>query len=158
MDTSKELTDFDNLICDHHLQMLKAAIPFMPANGQQVLSLYAKSLELSNTLRLIRRDESQNVGICSVSENKKNTTEMLNAVKKYCTDSEREMLDLFMNFFSAFRMYHTYREAFPAENTDNGNISKESGINPMEALKNMLSPEQKNMFDTYSTLFSSAKP
>lgn len=160
MDTSKELTDFDNLICDHHLQMLKAAIPFMPASGQQVLSLYAKSLELSNTLKLLRRDESQNVGICSVSENKKNTTEMLNAIKKYCTDSEREMLDLFMNFFSAFRMYHSYRELFPAENsgTDTDHTSKESGINPVEALKNMLSPEQKNMLDTYSTLFSSAKP
>lgn len=160
MDTPKELTEFDGLICDHHLQMLKAAIPYLPAHGQQILSLYAKSLELSNTIKLLQREGSQTVGICSISENKRNMAELLNTMKKYCTDSERELLDLFMNFFSAFRMYHTYRELFPGEaSPDNkGNPSDGTSVNPMEALKNMLSPEQKNMFDTYSSLLSSAKP
>lgn len=159
MDTSKELTEFDGLICDHHLQMMKAAIPYMPASGQQMLSLYAKSLELSNTIRLLRRAGSQSVGICSISENKKNTAEMLNAIKKYCTDSERELLDLFMNFFSAFRMYNTYRELFPGENQPEEAESSpaSSAPNPVEALKGMLSPEQKNMLDTYSSLLSSAR-
>lgn len=158
MDTSKELTDFDSLICDPHLQMLKAAIPYIPANGQQVLSLYVKSLELSNTMKLLQRKETQSVGICSVSENKKNAGEMLNAVKKYCSDSEREMLDLFMNFFSAFRMYHSYRELFPNEGTDkDGKPVSQESPNPMDALKSMLSPEQKNMFDTYSSLLNSVK-
>lgn len=156
MDTSKELTEFDDLICDHHLQILKAAIPYFPAHGQQILSLYAKSLELSNTMQLLRREESQTVGICSISENKKNTSEMLNTIKKYCTDSEREMLDLFMNFFSAFRMYHSYQELFPREG-QNANTSRESSANPMDALKNMLTPEQKTMFDTYSSLLSPSK-
>lgn len=149
MDTSKELTDFDSVICDPHLQMLKAAIPYISANSQQFLSLYVKSLELSNTIKLLNRKETQSVGICSISESKKNTTEMLNAIKKYCSESEREMLDLFMNFFSAFRMYHSYRELFPGENTDNSN--------PMDMLKTMLSPEQKSMFDTYSSILNSAK-
>lgn len=158
MDTSKELTDFDSLICDPHLQMLKAAIPYIPASGQQVLSLYVKSQELSNTMKLLQRKETQSVGICSISENKKNTAEMLNAIKKYCSDSEREMLDLFMNFFSAFRMYHSYRELFPNEGTGKGgeNASHESP-NPMDTLKSMLSPEQKNMLDTYSSLLNSVK-
>ena len=74
MDTSKELTEFDGLIRDHHLQMMKAAIPYMPAYGQQILSIYAKSLELSNTLKLLNREGSRSVGICSISENKRNTT------------------------------------------------------------------------------------
>ena len=131
----------------------------MPASGQQLLSLYAKSLELSNTIRLLQRPGSQSVGVCSISENKKNTAEMLNAIKKYCTDSERELLDLFMNFFSAFRMYHTYREMFPGENQPEGEAASSAGSapNPVEALKSMLSPEQKNMLDTYSSLLSSAR-
>lgn len=159
MDTSKELTEFDGLICDHHLQMMKAAIPYMPAYGQQILSIYAKSLELSNTLKLLNREGSRSVGICSISENKRNTTELLNTIKKYCTDSERELLDLFMNFFSAFRMYHTYRELFPGETPpeDKNNPSGCPTVNPMDTLKNMLSPEQKNMLDTYSSLLSSAR-
>ncbi|MCI9540271.1 MAG: hypothetical protein HFG39_04300 [Lachnospiraceae bacterium] len=158
MDTSKEMTDFDDLICDNHLQMLKAAIPYMPAYGQQILSLYTKSLELSNTMQLLRRAESHTVGICSISENKRNSTELLNAIKKYCNDSERELLDLFMNFFSAFRMYNTYRELFPGEASP-GDKDRAGGeaSNPIETLKNMLSPEQKNMLDTYSSLLSPAK-
>ncbi len=159
MDASKELTEFDGLICDHHLQMMKAAIPYMPAYGQQILSVYAKSLELSNTLRLLNREGSRSVGICSISENKRNTAELLNAIKKYCTDSERELLDLFMNFFSAFRMYHTYRELFPGETPpeDKDSPPDNSGVSPMDALKSMLSPEQKNMLDTYSSLLSSTR-
>lgn len=150
MDTSKELTDFDSLICDHHLQMLKAAIPYLPAQGQQFLSVYTKSLELSKTISLLRKEDVQSVGICSVSDSKKNTTDMLNTIKKYCTDSEREMLELFTNFVSAFRMYNSYKELFPSENN-------EKNSNPMDALKTMLTPEQKTMFDTYSSLLSSQK-
>lgn len=150
MDASKELTDFDSLICDHHLQMLKAAIPYLPSQGQQFLSVYAKSMELSKTLSLLHKENVQSVGICSISENKKNTSDMLNAIKKYCTDSEREMLDLFMNFISAFRMYNSYKEFFPAQNNDNNS-------HPMETLKSMLTPEQKAMFDTYSSILSAQK-
>ena len=47
----------------------------------------------------------------------------------------------------------------PKENTKEPRVQKEQkeGINPMEALKSMLSPEQKSMLDTYSTLLSSIK-
>lgn len=158
MDTSKELTEFDSLICDPHLQMIKAAIPYISASGQQILSIYVKSLELSKTMKLLQKDGNQSVGICSISENKRNPTEMLNAIKKYCTDGEREMLELFMNFSSAFHMYNSYRELFPSEHSGKnaGNASQEASINPMDILKGMLSPEQQSMFDTYSTLFNTA--
>ncbi len=159
MDTSKELTEFDSLICDPHLQMIKAAIPYISASGQQILSLYVKSLELSKTMKLLQREESQSVGICSISENKRNPTEMLNAIKKYCTDSERDMLELFMNFFSAFRMYHSYQELFPCEASgkESGGFGQDASMNPVDLLKNMLSPEQQGMLDTYSSLFNTGK-
>lgn len=158
MDTSKELTDFDSLICDSHMQMLKAAIPYISANGQQILSIYVKSLELSKTMKLLHKKETQNIGICSVSDSKRNPTEMLNAIKKYCSDSEREMLELFMNFSSAFRMYNSYRELFPneASEKENGTFSQESTKNPMDFLKSMLTPEQQSMLDTCSALFNTS--
>lgn len=158
MDISKELTDFDSLICDPHMQMLKAAIPYISANSQQILSIYVKSMELSNTMKLLHRTEHQSVGICSVSESKRNPAEMLNAVKKYCTDSEKEMLELFMNFSSAFRMYQSYRELFPneADKKESPASSPEASANPMDFLKGMLSPEQQSMVDAYSALFHTA--
>lgn len=156
MDTSKELTDFDSLICDSHMQMIKAAIPYISVSGQQLLSIYIKTLELSKTVKLIQRKDSQGVGICSVSDNKKNPAEMLNAVKKYCSEGEREMLDLFMNFFSAFRMYNSYREIFPNGSPDKSSdtVPQDSAANPLDTLKSMLTPEQQSMLDTYSALFN----
>ncbi len=153
------MTELDALVSDNKMQMLKAALPYISATQQQVLSIYVKVLELNNTIQLVHREESRKVGICSVSEQKRNTTEMLNTIKRYCTDAEKEMIDLFMNFFSAFRMYNTYQELMPKENTKEPRVQKEQkeGINPMEALKSMLSPEQKSMLDTYSTLLSSIK-
>lgn len=155
MPNSKELTEIDALVSDNHLQMLKAAIPYTSASQQQVLSVYCKVLELSNTFRLVQKQESKTLGICSISEQKKNTNEMLNAMKKYCTDSEREMLDLLMNFLSAFHIYHSYQESMPkdGESAESQNAQNRT----MDALKNMLTPEQKSMLDTYSSILSSAK-
>ena len=137
------MTELDALVSDNKMQMLKAALPYISATQQQVLSIYVKVLELNNTIQLVHKEESRKVGICSVSEQKRNTTEMLNTIKRYCTDAEKEMIDLLM----------------PKENTKEPRVQKEQkeGINPMEALKSMLSPEQKSMLDTYSTLLSSIK-
>lgn len=149
-----EQTELDELVSDNHLQMLKAAIPYISATQQQVLSLYVKALELSNTFQLIRKEESQTVGICSIDEQKKNTSEMLNAMKRYCTDTEREILDLFTNFMSAFHMYSAYNEQMSKEGKASSPDNTKSAV---DTLKNLLSPEQKNMFDTYSTILSSIK-
>lgn len=161
MDNSENIriTELDALVSDNKMQMLKAAIPYISATQQQVLSIYVKVLELNNTIQLVHKEESKTIGICSVSEQRKNTTEMLNAIKCYCTDTEKEMIDLFMNFFSAFRMYNTYQELMPRENTKESKAKNggNEGINPMDALKGMLTPEQKSMLDTYSTLLSSIK-
>lgn len=155
MPNPKELTEFDALVSDNHLQMMKAAIPYIPISQQQALSVYIKFLELANTFKLVQKKETQTLGICSVSEQKKNTTEMLNAIKQYCTDAEREMIDLLMNFFSAFHIYHSYQEFMPKDGTNNS--GEQTSGNPVDMLKNMLSPEQKSMLDTYSTILSSVK-
>lgn len=144
-----ELTEFDAVVSSHQLQMLKAAIPYISASQQQVLSIYVKIMELTNTFQLVQKKEVQSLGICSVSSQKKNVSEMLNSMKRFCTDEEKEMIDLLFNFLSAFRIYNSYKEIVPQENG-----KKEGG--PMDAIKNMLSPEQKNMFDTYSSILSSA--
>ena len=118
------MTELDALVSDNKMQMLKAALPYISATQQQVLSIYVKVLELNNTIQLVHKEESRKVGICSVSEQKRNTTEMLNTIKRYCTDAEKEMIDLFMNFFSAFRMYNTYQELMPKENTKEPRVQK----------------------------------
>ena len=47
-------TKFDQLISDDQSQMLKAFIPYLSPRGQQLLSVFTKTRELSNTLALFR--------------------------------------------------------------------------------------------------------
>ena len=45
-------TALDQMVSNDQAQMLKAAIPYLPPRGQQVISIYTKVQELSNALAL----------------------------------------------------------------------------------------------------------
>ena len=59
-------TKFDQLISDDQSQMLKAFIPYLSPRGQQLLSVFTKTRELSNTLALFR-GRQPDMQICSSS-------------------------------------------------------------------------------------------
>ena len=45
-----KLTDLDYAIADHHMQMLKAALPYMKIPEQRALSFFIKWNELMRTM------------------------------------------------------------------------------------------------------------
>ena len=45
-----KLTDLDYAIGDHHLQMLKAALPYMEIPQQRAMSMFVKWNELMRTM------------------------------------------------------------------------------------------------------------
>ena len=47
------LTGKAHLIGDHHLQMIKAALPFLEVPEQKAVSVFVKAQELKNTLELL---------------------------------------------------------------------------------------------------------
>ena len=47
-------TALDEMVESDRNQMLKAMIPYLPASGQQFLSMYAKTQELINTMTLFK--------------------------------------------------------------------------------------------------------
>lgn len=63
-----KLTDLDYLIGDHHLQMIKAALPFLEVPEQKAVSVFVKAQELKNTLELFETEEIASMGICSLEE------------------------------------------------------------------------------------------
>lgn len=52
-------TRFDQLVSDDQSQMLKAFIPYLPPRSQQVLSVFTKARELSNTMLCFRADRQR---------------------------------------------------------------------------------------------------
>lgn len=155
-----ELTEFDSLICDSRLQLLKSAIPFIPAGKQRFLSVYVKYIELSNTIRLVNTIKSDSLGICSLSGRKSapNSEDFMQTIRKYCSESERETLDMITNFMSAYRMFKMYKDS--ADDThrsaDGSDTAASNGHDNsiLDVLKSMLTPEQQEMFDTYSAVLT----
>ena len=46
------MTPLDQMLAQDSLQMLKAAVPYFPADVQRVFALYAKMMELSHTIAM----------------------------------------------------------------------------------------------------------
>ena len=57
--------DLDSLIGDNHLQMMKAALPYMSVTEQRFISLFVKFNELRRTVQLFEDEEVAAMGICS---------------------------------------------------------------------------------------------
>lgn len=145
-ESSKELTEFDSIICDSRLQLMKSAIPFVGPREQRFLSIYVKYVELLKTINLVKTAKPDSVNICSVngsgrkegSENK----DFLSTIKKYCNSSERENLDMIVNLINTYKMFQTFKE------------NSDGDASAFDILKSRLSPEQQEMFDIYSAMIN----
>ena len=58
-----KLTDFDYLTADPKLQMLKAAIPYLPVSQQRAVSLLVKIQELQRAQSLFDGEEISAMGL-----------------------------------------------------------------------------------------------
>lgn len=97
-----EITPFDDLVNSHEQQLIKAAIPYLPADKQKLLSIYVKFSELMNTIRLMSSTEDSMLVACSVEEG-----DAITAIKKYCSPKEAEVID---NFLQMQQMFAFYKE------------------------------------------------
>lgn len=70
MEDSYQATEFDQQTTSHHLQMLKAAVPYMPVSQQKTISFLIKFQELQNAMHIFQSDDGE-LGICSLSEDEK---------------------------------------------------------------------------------------
>ncbi|SFP94867.1 hypothetical protein SAMN02910358_00222 [Lachnospiraceae bacterium XBB1006] len=102
----KTMTTFDSLLQSQHLQMLKAAIPYLSGNAKNTLSILCKLLELKKTIQM-SVDETSALSMCSVTpeEGGSNILLLLKEIRPYCTKAEQENVDFFVD---VFQMYETY--------------------------------------------------
>lgn len=147
---NKAKTAFDAATQSHHLEIIKAAIPYINNSEQRVISVYVKASELAETITLFGSPNA-NIGITAQgSGNGGGMLEMLNDIKAVCTTKEQEAVNMVINFFNAYQMYHSYSQAFGDEEY----TSQSNSSNMFDNLKGMLTPEQQSMFDTYSSMLN----
>ena len=121
-----KLTDLDYLIGDHHLQMIKASLPYLGVPEQKAISLFVKVQELRKTVELFETEEVASMGICSLERPQGNGSlrDLLKAIRPYGNPMEQDMIDM-------------------AE-----------GQTPMDQLRRFLTPEQQSRFETMEMIFT----
>lgn len=142
-DPKEQLTEFDSLICDHRMQLLKAAIPYISRPRQRTLSFIIKFAELNSAIKLFSGKEDS-LSICSAPAGEDTLPDMVHTLKQYCTPQEADLLDLIQNFTQSFGLYRQYQ----ATEKDRSDSEKTGGGHtPFDILKNMMTPEQQGIFE-----------
>ena len=102
-------TALDEMVESDRNQMLKAMIPYLPASGQQFLSMYAKTQELINTMLLFQnRRTYPDMQAASVSGN--DPMEMLQDIRRCCGGENRRQIDQITNLMAAVQMMKIMNE------------------------------------------------
>ena len=86
------------VICKQ-MQLVKAIIPYIDNNLATVLGVYIKFIELENTFRV-----NQNVSIATMNANHKGLESMLEDIKEFLNDGDKETLETLMTVMEMMNM------------------------------------------------------
>lgn len=126
-----KLTDLDYAIASHHLQMLKAALPYMEIPQQRTMSMFIKLSELKRTMDFFNENDEGMMSICSLNTNHVSPSDMLEAIKPYANQKEQEVIDIVSRFMTGRK----------------GREQARSPITP-EQLISLLPPEHQSKLET----------
>lgn len=118
-----KLTDLDYMTGDSHIQMMKAALPYMGLKQQRMISMFARIQEMNRTMQLFSQGEMAAMSANPSSGKQSSVADMLEAIRPYANTYEQEIITLISNM-------------------------AKGASTPMEQLKNFLSPEQQARMDT----------
>lgn len=141
------MTPFDELVTSPRLQMMKLLLPYAPVSQQRLLAAFIKFLELRQTIRLFSPLYRGPDARLFRDEASSSPQEALNSLKPYLGPQEAGMLEMMMNMKDIMDM---------AEMMKNCSDSEGTAPDPMDLMMGMLSPEQQEMFSSYSSMFSQA--
>ena len=134
----KPMTPFDNLVTPPFLYTLKLLLPYTPPSAQRFIGIYIKFLELHHTMEYFQ-------GFSSSPSN------MLEGLKPYMDPAEKEMMEQMSSMMNMMEMVRGIK--YLPEGTSDSSAQGFGAFNPMDMMKGMLSPEQQEMFEMYSTMF-----
>lgn len=172
------LQTFDALYTTNQIQIMKILLPYCNPDSRRGLAVMIKFMEFDYTLRLTRtHPESFQEEALPFS-----LSDICDKVKNYCSPQVRSMLEQFQSIQNAMQMYEEmkqYMDLFQGMSTNDadgaagaaeGNDSapesgkdgekagnspfSAGGMNPMDMIMGMLSPDQQSMFQMFQSDFN----
>ncbi len=103
-ETQKNIAALDALVQDRHLQMMKAAIPYLNDSSKMSIAFFIKFIELERTVSLFD-GPTPTIQMCSVPESEEpRPLQLLSALREFCTEREQETIDTLLNFMEMFSL------------------------------------------------------
>jgi hypothetical protein len=157
---------------DHTMDLIKAAFPYLDSDSQQSMDFLIKAGEMMSTLRAMQNRNT--VTTFSIRKQSIDLEGLLTSVRTVCYEKEREIVDMFLNLIQVKNMFSTYMtlsqtmssqsDNFEDQSDNAGGSSNSDGsgglggmfgnANMMDMLGNLLSPEQKDTFESLSMLLN----
>lgn len=128
-----QTTPFDRQFTTSSLLLTKLLIPYLPPETQRVMAIYVKFTELSHTLSSFQ----------TFRQTSRNAQDIMQGFKPYLPPSVCESIDNFENIMSMMELFQSFQNSSDSD----------SDFDPMSMMKEMLTPEQQNMFEMYNTMF-----
>ena len=138
----KPMTPFDVLTSPSGLYTLKLLLPYAPKSIQHFLAIYIKFSELTYTFNHFRSFTKARAPI-----------HIFEDLGPYMSPEEKEIMEQMEGMMNMMEMV-LYMQSV-SDPMFQAASEGESGFNPMDLMKGMLSPEQQEMFDMYSSMFDS---
>lgn len=108
MDRKKpEMTALDQMVATRQGQLLKATLPYLGPPQQQMVSLYAKILELKNTWEIFGASP---VRMCEAPQSS-DPLEMLNDLKNYCDEPTCRQIDSLVNTLATLEIINLMKSS-----------------------------------------------
>ena len=133
------MTPFDLETTDDSLRMMKLFLPYLPPSYQKMLGIYIKFQELQHTLTVlsfpIKAMHTQSLPPAPPS-----FFSILEEIRPYLPEQTPAALEQAAQMMQMLDLI--------------GHMQSEENANPMDMIMSMMKPEDKEMFETYSSMFS----
>lgn len=103
------VTPLDAMTSQDSLQLLKAAVPYMPGQAKRMLSIYAKMMELSNTIALFDRPQPE-LSMMSSSSRSTQPADILGEIRQYTGGAARDAVDQLLFVLNTIQLVQMYQE------------------------------------------------
>lgn len=172
-DASNVMT-FDALYTTNQMQKLKVLLPYLEPSMQKHLAVYIKYMELQYTMNYVKRHTATLCGCELTQYEKPDIRELCRQLRRYSTPEEIRQLEQIENVLQTMetvqemtQTMNAMKEIFPDMNMDSlfnpppsgRDRSEDSADGPersaspgfpmMDMLMNMLTPEQREMYEMF---------
>lgn len=148
---NSQISAFDTLFSNNHIQMLKVLLPYMDNQFQKYLAIYIKFQELQVALNFLRQRPYPLCG-CMIHPDDTDPAQVVKRLLPLCNKKEKEQLNHLLQMLQSMSQYqemlHTME--FMKELMPEGDASV-SPSSMTDMLMGMLTPEQKQMFEMFSS-------